>query len=771
MDDPMGEVNVDMCVLPDLSAREGETVGWAVDRGHRTPVTSLDVLHGEDANVSATSTGVGPTVLAVSAASSRSPSDPLCLRASESMGTVVSPTSHDLPSDFMSRRDTSRSRASTSERCSSGNDSPTPTLDTTPTPTLTLPANPMTPTPPGIEVSSTYRPAPGHTPLASAPSARRSYASTTAAKKIFPANSESWRREWYSEHKRAPSSQPEALILKALSATPEERRSLLQATPCATENSQEFWIPAPELTQTFPLAVIMDSLFACDFPLWQAACPDLFGFAMVRGKGVRFFSSNHVLTTSLRNLKLPICGYDHVIHASSMVGQYYWVNLNRVPATVNTLDVYDFFVEHDCAPLYVFPMHSVGSLQSNALTVIFNSKQVPPFLWSQKPGDAPLREIQLSAADPPTFVVHKNSALNEVVPPSLQQKRRKVSPVPPTPPTARPTTPAPPKPAPVKTPSVKVSAPNRKDTPSAWHTKVKSRVLSVPTSKLPVEALPVSNRVDDTTSSRHWFVPVENRFEILAHDPTHGVPDYDVKVFLNPSTLAVCEPLPKPSPKLLTKSLANPFHVDHITSDALDAAIREFCTATLEDTPYGDAFLGALQAQPSFFRSSLDDPDLTDYWVAKATEHALSRLLCQSHPSSFREGKHILPIEQVLSDYCALRTDGSGDVSTPAYALERLCAEFTPQFTAQDHIQLALWDLFAMVTAPSVYFDPIKLSHAINNPALESIDCTSALLWSDDILVDWSASQLGQTMLSSAVTEPFSLAFQSLIQLGCSPNP
>ncbi|RHY14198.1 hypothetical protein DYB32_010864, partial [Aphanomyces invadans] len=55
---------------------------------------------------------------------------------------------------------------------------------------------------------------------------------------------------------------------------------------------------------------------------------------------------------------------------------------------------------------------------------------------------------------------------------------------------------------------------------------------------------------------------------------------------------------------------------------------------------------------------------------------------------------------------CCMFEDAAGDTLSPAAALERLCKQETPQYSAQDHIQLALWDLYAMVAAPSVYFDP-----------------------------------------------------------------
>ncbi|RHY25422.1 hypothetical protein DYB32_008322 [Aphanomyces invadans] len=444
---------------------------------------------------------------------------------------------------------------------------------------------------------------------------------------------------------------------------------------------------------------------------------------MVRGKGVRFFTNNLEISGLLRNLVVNICGYDHIIHAPSLVGQFYWVQLHRVPTAITPLDVFDFFEYRGCSPVSVFPTISAGTLHSNSLKVVFNSKQVPGFLWSQRKEDEPLREIFLAADQPPTFVVHKISALNEFVPPSLKGKRRKFPERP-----TKATTPPLQQQVPTMSPALPAMAqslPTSNDPPSIWHKKNKVRLFPVPTEDIQLEEIQVTTMADSANASRHWAVPLANRYELLTLDGNQGMPDYDVK----------------------------------------------FCKSTLEDLQYGDDFLEAVQAQPSFFRLALEDPCLADFWMQHATQHALYRLLGQARPEVFQVAAKFLPIAQVLEDCCCMFEDAAGDTLSPAAALERLCKQETPQYSAQDHIQLALWDLYAMVAAPSVYFDPVKLAAVLHVEELVSIDSTRLLLWSDDTLSDWVYSDLGQAMISSATTGPFAAAFAAMNKSSICASP
>ncbi|KAF0758067.1 hypothetical protein AaE_004055 [Aphanomyces astaci] len=358
----------------------------------------------------------------------------------------------------------------------------------------------------GMDISSTYR-QPGFGPSSGSRNRRdppqdRTYTTATSSKKIPPTNIDLWRREWYTAHQRRDSPRREELILKALQATPQERRALIPSSLCGTEGSQEFWIPAPGLTQAFPLAVIMDSLFTSSVPAWIEARPFLFGFALVRGKGIRFFPNNLEIGTTLRNLEMNICGYDHVIHAPSLVGQFCWVS---------PLAVFDFFQDHGCSPVLVFPTHSVGSLQSNLLKVIFNSKRVPAFLWSQKKTDEPLQEIFFLQNQPPTFIVHKISALNDFEPHSIKGKRRKI---PVQPPQAEHPTSSAPAIISIPEPGSPASLPTQNNSPSIWHKKLKSRVFEVPSEELEAVEVKAKTKLDASTSTRNWEVPRSNRYEI-----------------------------------------------------------------------------------------------------------------------------------------------------------------------------------------------------------------------------------------------------------------
>ncbi|ETV88691.1 hypothetical protein H257_00213 [Aphanomyces astaci] len=263
----------------------------------------------------------------------------------------------------------------------------------------------------GMDIASTYR-QPRFGPSPGSRNRRdlhqdHTYAKATSSKKVPPINIDLWRREWYTAHQRSDSPQPIELILKALQATPQERRALIPSSLCATEGSQEFWIPSPGLTQAFPLAVIMDSLL-------------------------------------------------------------------------------------------------------------------------------PSEELE----------------------------------------------------------AVEVKA---------------------------------KTKLDPSTSTRNWEVPLSNRYEIFTLEPDSNIPDFDLKVFLSPTTLGISPTVSK----LLLKKL-----------------------------------------------------------------------------------------------------DELGDTLSPGAALDRLCSQETPDFSAQDHIQLVLWDLFAMISAPSIYFDPVKMAHASQTSLLVSRECSKLLLWS-----------------------------------------
>ncbi|RHY93006.1 hypothetical protein DYB37_002185 [Aphanomyces astaci] len=377
------------------------------------------------------------------------------------------------------------------------------------------------------------------------------------------------------------------------------------------------------------------------------------------------------------------------------------------------------------------------------------------FFGSQKKTDDPLREIFFLEDQPPTFVVHKISALNDFVPSSIKGKRRKV-------PVQQPQADHPTSSASATTstpePGSPASLPTLKDSPSIWHKKLKSRVFEVPSEELEAVEVKAKTKLDPSTSTRNWEVPLSNRYEIFTLEPDSNTPDFDLKVFLSPTTLGISPTVS--NSKLLLKKLASQFHVDNISKETLTSLVSEFCVQTLEDMQYGDNFLQTLQAQPTYFRPALANPGLEDYWISKATSHALCRLLSSTKPAAFKiDG---LPIAQVLDVFCGLFEDELGDTLSPGAALDRLCSQETPDFSAQDHIQLVLWDLFAMISAPSIYFDPVKMAHASQTSLLVSFECSKLLLWSDDTLADWVNSELGKIMISSATMRPFSAAFQAL---------
>ncbi|ETV77901.1 hypothetical protein H257_08148, partial [Aphanomyces astaci] len=115
--------------------------------------------------------------------------------------------------------------------------------------------------------------------------------------------------------------------------------------------------------------------------------------------------------------------------------------------------------------------------------------------------------------------------------------------------------------------------------------------------------------------------------------------------------------------------------------------------------------------------------------------------------------------------------DELGDTLSPGAALDRLCSQETPDFSAQHHIQLALWGLFAMISAPSIYSDPVKMAHATQTSLLVSLECSKLLLWSDDTLAEWVNSELGKIMVSSATMRPFSAAFQTFTSTNICSSP
>ena len=649
----------------------------------------------------------------------------------------------------------------------------------------------------GLEVKSTYRQQrqPDGPPKENSNgTSPQSYAKVASPRPNFT-DPAAWRKYWYANYQRPKEDLPKDLILKALKAQPSQRRSCLPVTQTASADSTEFRIEAQDLTTAFPLAVIMASMHACTSPIWKNAVESLFGFQMQRGKGIRFYSNDDAVAVSLRNFEIEICGKMHRISCTPKYESYYSIQLHRVPVETTALEIFDFFVSHDCNPLVVYPTHSVGSLKSNAMTVLFNGRKIPPFLWSGKKEDAPLREISLDLSHPSSFVVHKLKQLNEFVPPSLQGKKRKTTSASTTqvqddqqvdkPASAVPSstasstavqgqdTAARYTTAPLRLPEIlasncrasSTSAPGPKEAPHRWHQKVKARVLPL-TSEPPVSATSaVTPTFSEDKATASWAIPLDNRFEVLQHDFDDALPDFDVAVFSSEDQATASHSMMFPDRKRLSKQVAKLFHVDQISMDTLNSLIQDTCKTTLTNTGYGNKFLYSLQAQPALFRATLDDPAYQHAWSSLATSHALGRLLGSLHPDKFRSEDKLQDMGSVVDDYCAMFTGATGDTLTPHEGLTRLAA--TTKYSVEEHIAFALWDFYCMIVAPSIYFDAVKLAHGIQVGALTNLFCTKTLLWSDDTLHDWASSSLGVSMRSTALTGVFKTALTLVI----SSNP
>ncbi|CAK4987547.1 unnamed protein product [Aphanomyces euteiches] len=232
------------------------------------------------------------------------------------------------------------------------------------------------------------------------PEAANSYASRAKSTELTYSTSETWRAAWYSAVRTTTSSPlDEDAIFELILSTPAVRAqnfNLACPEPLSDVPCVEFRIEGALLSSTFPLGVILDSL-SCfpQPPAWSSNLAHFRGFSLVKGKGVRFLCTDANAAKSIRYCTVTICGVEHKVSLAHKISSYYTVQLHRVPGTASAAVFYQYFKSLGCDPLVIYPTHDCGGLVSDSLTIMFNGPNIPKPLWSGKPTDAPLREIQL----------------------------------------------------------------------------------------------------------------------------------------------------------------------------------------------------------------------------------------------------------------------------------------------------------------------------------------------------------------------------------------
>ncbi|CAK4620153.1 unnamed protein product, partial [Aphanomyces euteiches] len=170
----------------------------------------------------------------------------------------------------------------------------------------------------------------------------------------------------------------------------------------------------------------------------------------------------------------------------------------------------------------------------------------------------------------------------------------------------------------------------------------------------------------------------------------------------------------------------------------------------LNSLDYGDAFLHTLQAQPSLYKASIKEKGnpLEDILWNFSLQHAILRTLVEHKPLLFKSSENLLPTGAILDDAVAMFSSSDDQATPEGSALLTLCEALTDQPQFDVAVAFAIWDLYCMMTAPSIYFDSLKLGHIIGS-SLTSFANTSHLFWTNYVLLAWLTSEIGQSMFAA----------------------
>ncbi|POM67869.1 Hypothetical protein PHPALM_16048 [Phytophthora palmivora] len=570
-------------------------------------------------------------------------------------------------------------------------------------------------------------------------------------------------------------------ILDDIASTDDDRffkASSSLPTPVSADDCARMWIPAATVATERNLDEILGSLANGSQPeTWKTHRASLRDFVRIPNHGIGFMCTSEAALHSLGGIQLTICGTKATIRKHSKYDQLYYVELTRLPSDVPDRVIYDWFVDCGARPVLITPTFVSGELKSRDRTVYFNDKKCPTGIFLEN--GEPLREIYFHPDDKPCFVQHRTRKFNRVKPPHL----RKVA-----------SAPAPDaaddgdksmgsaddsslhdvddtssgdanmgdgesSPSPAISPTVSSSpAPSVVSTPTlasgvtSTHANIqkKSMILDTVSSSdatwklvqasrrgvtqhagptAPPEGLTPCTLVDDSTDNTAipyecTAISIYNTYQVLA-DPTYDdrqPPDVDMAVvdqegspisgFTEDSPLIVHRDAAMAlmqSRKLTPKS-------PHVSVTDLDALIAEFVAKDVQQFNSHEDLLAAITVQPAYLRHLYKLPA---EWLERTfRSHAVYRATCG------------FPLPDGQAD---IRHYLQEKFTVPAASLSDL---FDHVFPADDVRGAALcWarsDLFLMIHAPGIYFDPVKIKMLLpDRLQAKRLRGTPFLLWSD----------------------------------------
>jgi hypothetical protein len=255
-----------------------------------------------------------------------------------------------------------------------------------------------------------------------------------------------------------------------------------------------------------------------------------------------------------------------------------------------------------------------------------------------------------------------------------------------------------------------------------------------------IECVPskVNDFIDEYNIETHY-----NRYEALWFESPQEPSTFDYDAIIEDdhgnTVIHAIQPLPATTQELIVAATMD-FQVETMSRQRL----FEFVDAHLANEAqytHGQR-LASIFAQPSFHSRCLrnNGHDLSK-WI---TYHSLFRFGMYSPCTD--KSRLLLVLETSLQALCAQYT-------TPLQALQNRLV--LPESVSQDFpLNLAWWDLYCLIMAPMVYFDPEKIFQLTNHPARYLSQGPFTLL-TDVTLIRLAQSNLGTGLTSHEATPTF----------------
>ncbi|POM73523.1 Hypothetical protein PHPALM_9621 [Phytophthora palmivora] len=566
-------------------------------------------------------------------------------------------------------------------------------------------------------------------------------------------------------------------------------------TPVAIDDCVRMWIPAARVTADHNTDEILRSLADGSQPeTWKTHRASLRDFVRIPNQGISFLCTSDAALHSLGGIQLTICGKPATIRKHSKYDRLYFVDLTRLPSDVPDRTIYNWFLDRGARPVLITPTFVEGELKSRDRTVYFNSQRCPSGLFLED--DEPLREIYFDTEEKPCFVQHRIRKYNRVKPPSLRKPIVPQSPTtrsddgdnsmrgddtssrpddaavpaddvsisgPIQPSLQEPTPSSAPGPASLprasgvstrakiqkKTlildtvsstdPTWKLVQASRRgvttnagpSTDPTWKLVQASR-RGVTTNAGPVtqpEGLTPCTLIDDASDPAALpyemvALSVHNTYEVLtdyAYDEAQP-PDVDIQVytedgstitgFLEDSSLVVHR---QAAQTLMQTRKLTP-KASHVSAADLDALIAEFIAKDVQQYQSHEDLLAAIEVQPAYLRQMYKLP--TDWQERTHRAHAVYR------------ATRGLQLPGGQTDVWAyLQSKFTTPTPSPSDLFDYV---FPTDETRGAALCWSRCDLFLMVFAPGVYFDPVKLKMLLPDKLqAKRLRNTPFLLWSD----------------------------------------